>query len=85
MVDIIEIDLTTDNRDSSFGIINEESEQGSIIVVRNASQNFSFFNPNSTTLSKTFTLSLIDSSTGLMVGIINTIIICYVASYITFV
>ena len=85
MVDITEIDLTTDNTDSSFGIINEESDQGTVIVVRNSSQNFSFFNPN-TTLNKTFTLNLIDSSTGIMVGIIS-IIACYIAiaSCITFV
>ena len=77
MVDITEIDLTTGNGDSSFGIINEESDQRTIIVVRNSSQNFSFFNSN-TTLNKTFTLSLIDSSTGIMVGIIS-IIVCYIA------
>ena len=68
--DVTEIDLTTGNSDTSFGIVSKNnSDQRTSLVVRNSTKNFSFSvsKGNSTITEKKFTLNLIDSSTGTMV------------------
>ena len=77
--DVTEIDLTTGNRYTSFGIVSKNnSDQRTLLVVRNLTKNFSFsvLKGNSTITEKNFTLNLIDSSTGTMVCDDNQKIIC---------
>ena len=67
--DITEIDLTTDNGDTSFALVNRNSNERTLLVVRNSTRDFSFsfLNHSSTITERNFTLNLIDSSTGIMV------------------
>ena len=67
--DVTEIDLTTNNTDTSFAIVDRSSDQRTSLVVRNSPKNFSFsvLDHNSTITERNFTLNLIDSSTGIMV------------------
>ena len=69
--DVTEIDLTTGNEDSSFGVVRGSSDQRTLLVIRNSAKNFSFsaINYNRTITNVTFTLNLVDSSTGNVVCI----------------
>ena len=69
--DITEIDLTTGNEDSSFGVVRGSSDQRTLLVIRNSAKNFSFsaINYNRTITNVTFSLNLVDSSTGNVVCI----------------
>ena len=72
-VDVTEIDLTDSGTDRSFAIVNSSAEnyQRTTLVVRNSSRNYSFNHclKNSESVEKgEFTLQLIDSSVGNMVG-----------------
>ena len=69
--DVTEIDLTSDNKDTSFAVVNRSSDQRTSVVIRNSNFSFEFMNHNKTVTKKNFTLSLIDSSTGNMVHNIN--------------
>ena len=64
--DVTEIDLTTGNGNTSFGVVNENSSLRTSLVVRDSTKPFSFsaLNHNSTIAYTNFTLNLIDSSTG---------------------
>lgn len=64
--DITEIDITTGNKNTSFAGVSGSSNQKTSLVIRNSTKNFSFSN-NGTIDNTTFTLNLIDSSTGVTV------------------
>ena len=66
-----EIDLTPENKDTSFAVVSGSSDQRTSVVIRNSNFSFEFMNHNKTITKKDFTLSLIDSSTGNMVHNIN--------------
>ena len=70
--DVTEIDLTTGNDNTSFGVVNGSSNLRTSLVVRDSNENFSFSALNYSNTS--FTLNLIDSSTGNIVCIIIIII-----------
>ena len=76
--DVTEIDLTAGNRDTSFAIVNENSNQRTLLVIRNSTEDFSFsvLKHNSTITERNITLNLIDSSTGTMVCIMITERLC---------
>ena len=69
--DVTEIDLTLENKDTSFAVVSKNSNQTTSLVIRNSSFPFDFMNHNKTITNKTFTLNLIDSSTGNIVCNIN--------------
>ena len=69
--DVTEIDLTLENKDTSFAVVSRSSNQTTSLVIRNSSFPFDFMNHNNTITNKTFTLNLIDSSTGNIVCNIN--------------
>ena len=64
--DVTEIDLTTGNNNTNFGVVSGSSNLRTLLVVRDSTKNFSFsaLNHSSTIAFATFTLNLIDSSTG---------------------
>lgn len=64
--DVTEVDLTADNEETSFAVINRNSNQRTSLVVRNSTAIFSFsaMNQSRVIAEKGFTLNLIDSSTG---------------------
>ena len=69
--DVTEIDLTSENKDTSFAVVSRSSNQTTSLVIRNSEFSFDFVNHNKIITNKTFTLNLIDSSTGNIVCSIN--------------
>ena len=68
-VDVIEIDSTAGNKNTSFAVVSGSSNQRTLLVVRNLAENldFSVLNQSKTITETVFTLNLIDSSTGTIV------------------
>lgn len=67
--DVIKIDLTTGNGESSFGFVNGSVGQRAVIVIRNNSEKDFSFNPsNMSVTEKDFFLNLTDTSTGITVS-----------------
>ena len=76
--DVINIDLTAGDEETSFGFVNGSLDQRAVIIVRNSEKNFSFsaLNHSSIVAEKDFFLNLTDSSTGITVCIT---VLCSVA------
>ena len=67
--DVIKIDLTTGNGESSFGFVNGSVSQQAVIVIRNNSEKDFSFNPsNMSVTEKDFFFNLTDTSTGITVS-----------------